>query len=150
MSTLATLDIDGRTARRTLNRPDARNALSIDLLQALHARVDQLADQDGVYDPSDPNDRLLLGLKGTISEVELHTMRNRLERGKLNKAKRGEYLVHAPTGFVKDDNGQLILDPDEQVRAVVQLVFDKYMELGTYHAVFRYIRDHDIRFGEAG
>ena len=106
-----------------------------------------LADQDGVYDPSDPNDRLLLGLKGTMSEVELHTMRNRLERGKLNKAKRGEYFVHAPTGFVKDDNGQLILDPDEQVRAVVQLVFDKYMELGTYHAVFRYMRDHDIRFG---
>ena len=106
-----------------------------------------LADQDGVYDPSDPNDRLLLGLKGTLSEVELHTMRNRLERGKLNKAKRGELFLHAPNGFVKDDHGQLILDPDEQVRAVVQLVFDKYTETGSFHAVFRYMRDHDIRFG---
>ena len=106
-----------------------------------------LADQDGVYDPSDPNDRLLLGLKGTMSEVELHTMRNRLERGKLNKAKRGEYFIHAPIGFVKDENGQLILDPDEQVRDVVYLVFDKYKELGSYHAVFRYMREHDIKFG---
>lgn len=106
-----------------------------------------LADQDGVYSPSDPNDRLLLGLKGTMSEVELHTMKNRLERGKLNKAERGELFLHAPTGFVKDDKGLLVLDPDEQVRAVVQLVFDKYAELGSYHAVFRYMRDNNIRFG---
>ena len=106
-----------------------------------------LADQDGVYDPGDPNDRLLLGLKGTMSEVELHTMRNRLERGKLNKAQRGELFLHAPMGFVKDENGQLVVDPDEQVRAVVALVFDKYRELGTYHRVFRYARSHGIRFG---
>lgn len=106
-----------------------------------------LADQDGVYDPSDPNDRLLLGLKGTMSEVELHTMRNRLERGKVNKAKRGELFLHAPTGFVKDENGQLVFDPDEQVQAVTRLVFDKYRELGSYHAVFRYLRDHNICFG---
>ena len=106
-----------------------------------------LADQDGVYDPSDPNDRLLLGLKGTMSEVELHTMRNRLERGKQNKARRGELFLHAPIGFVKDENGQLVLDSDEQVQSVIRLVFDKYRELGSYHAVFRDLRDHDIRFG---
>lgn len=106
-----------------------------------------LADQDGAYNPGDPNDRLLLGLKGTMSEVELHTMRNRLERGRMNKARRGELFLHAPTGFVKDENGLLIVDPDEQVRAVVQLVFEKYEELGSYHAVFRYMRDNDIRFG---
>ncbi len=106
-----------------------------------------LADQDGVYNPSDPNDRLLLGLKGTMSEVELHTMKNRLERGKLNKAQRGELFLHAPTGFVKDDDGLLVFDSDEQVRSVVQLVFAKYQELGSYHAVFRYMHDNDICFG---
>ena len=57
-----------------------------------------LADQDGVYDPTDPNDRLLLGLRGTISEVELHTMRNRLDRGKLHKAERGELFMCLPIG----------------------------------------------------
>jgi len=58
-----------------------------------------LADQDGVYDPNDPNDRLLLGLRGTISEVELHTMRNRLDRGKLHKAERGELFMSLPIGY---------------------------------------------------
>src|SRR5258707_14877920 len=60
-----------------------------------------LADEDGVYDPQDTNDRLLLGLKGTISEFELVTMRNRLERGRLNKAQRGELFQHVPWGYVK-------------------------------------------------
>src|SRR5437763_4533361 len=87
-----------------------------------------LADQDGVYDPSDPNDRLLLGLKGQISELELHTIRSRLDRGKLNKARRGELFLHAPTGYVKTPTGGLVLDPDEQVRDVVRLIFDKFDE----------------------
>jgi len=83
-----------------------------------------LADQDGVYDPRDCNDRLLLGLKGTMSEFELVTMRNRLERGKLNKAERGELFIAVPAGYVKLPTGQVVLDPDEQVRAVVALIFD--------------------------
>lgn len=106
-----------------------------------------LADEDGVYDPNDSNDRLLLGLKGTISEFELVTMRNRLERGKLNKAMRGELYLHAPIGFVKGDDGGLLLDPDEQVRGVVHLIFDKYSELGSMHATFRYLRTHGIQLG---
>ena len=106
-----------------------------------------LADEDVVYDPNDSNDRLLLGLKGTISEFELVMMRNRLERGKLNKAQRGELFLHAPVGYVKGADGKLLLDPDEQVRGVVQLVFDKFAELGSIHATFRYLRHHDIRLG---
>src|SRR6266851_766222 len=98
-----------------------------------------LADQDGVYDASDPNDRLLLGLKGTISEVELFTMRNRLDRGKLHKAERGELFLGVPPGYVKLPSGQVDLDPDEQVRASVRLVLDKFEELGTVWAVFRYL-----------
>jgi DNA invertase Pin-like site-specific DNA recombinase len=90
-----------------------------------------LADQDGVYDPNDANDRLLLGLKGTMSEVELSTMRNRLERGKLHKAQRGDLILAVPCGFLKLPTGEVILEPDEQARATVQLVLDKFAELGS-------------------
>ena len=87
-----------------------------------------LADEDGVYDPQDTNDRLLLGLKGTISEFELVTMRNRLERGRLHKAQRGELFHRVPTGYVKLSTERVELDPDEQVREVIRLIFDKYDE----------------------
>jgi DNA invertase Pin-like site-specific DNA recombinase len=106
-----------------------------------------LADQDGVYDAADPNDRLLLGLKGTLSSVELHTMRNRLEKGKLFKAQRGELFLDVPIEYVKAPSGQVMLDPDEQVRSVVRLIFDKFEELGTATKVFRYLIEHQIRMG---
>jgi DNA invertase Pin-like site-specific DNA recombinase len=106
-----------------------------------------LADQDGVYDAADPNDRLLLGLKGTMSTLELHTMRNRLEKGRLSKAQRGELFFHVPIGYVKLPTGALALDPDEQVRSVVALIFDKFEELGSGMKVFRYLLRHDIRVG---
>lgn len=106
-----------------------------------------LADQDGVYDPADPNDRLLLGLKGQISELELHTIRTRLDRGRMNKARRGELFLHAPIGYVKTPADALALDPDEQARSVVRLVFDTFAELGTAHAVLRYLHRHHVRLG---
>ncbi len=102
-----------------------------------------LADEDGVYDPKDANDRLLLGLKGTISEFELVTMRNRLERGKRNKAQRGELFTHVPTGYLKVAPGQLEMDPDEQVRDILHLLFDKFDEIGTLSGVLHYlVRNH--------
>ncbi len=106
-----------------------------------------LADEDTIYDPNDSNDRLLLGLKGTISEFELVTMRNRLERGRLNKAKRGELFHKVPLGYLKLPTGEVVLDPDEQARAVVQLLFDKFMELGTIYGLFRYLVRNKIRLG---
>src|SRR5271157_5200116 len=106
-----------------------------------------LADQDRIYDPNDSNDRLVLGLKGTMSEVELTTMRNRLERGKLHKAERGELILTVPCGYLKLPHGEVVLDPDEQVRAVVQLVFDKFTELGSFGKVYRYLRRHKIGVG---
>jgi DNA invertase Pin-like site-specific DNA recombinase len=106
-----------------------------------------LADEDGVYDPNDSNDRLLLGLKGTISEFELVTMHNRLERGKLNKALRGELFYDVPTGYVKVGADKVALDPDEQVRAVIHLIFDKYDELGTVRGVFYYLLENHISLG---
>lgn len=106
-----------------------------------------LADEDGVYDPKDTNDRLLLGLKGTISEFELVTMRNRLERGRLHKAQRGELFHNVPTGYVKLSTDRVEMDPDEQVRDVIRLIFDKYDELGTVWGVFDYLVRNKIRLG---
>jgi DNA invertase Pin-like site-specific DNA recombinase len=103
-----------------------------------------LADQDGVYDPSDPNDRMLLGLKGTMSEVELHTMRNRLDRGRMNKAQRGEMFHGVPMGYMILPNGEVAFDPDEQARSVTQLVLDKFDEIGTLYALMHYLVRHDI------
>jgi DNA invertase Pin-like site-specific DNA recombinase len=98
-----------------------------------------LADQDGVYDPTQYNDRLLLGLKGTMSEAELHLLRNRMYEGLLNKARRGEVYSHAPIGYVKVDGGGLALDPDEQVQAVVRLIFEQFPQQGTVCALLRYL-----------
>jgi DNA invertase Pin-like site-specific DNA recombinase len=105
-----------------------------------------LADQEGVYDSCDSNDRLVLGLKGTMSELEIQTMRNRLDKGKLHKAQRGELFCNVALGYVKTPSG-VARDPDEQVQAVLALIFDKFDELGSVRAVFRYLLQHDIRVG---
>jgi DNA invertase Pin-like site-specific DNA recombinase len=106
-----------------------------------------LYDQDGVYDANDSNDRLLLGMKGAMSEYELITLRNRLERGRENKAARGDLFLHLPIGYVKSPSGEVLQESDEQARGVVQLVFDKFAELGTVWGVFRYFLKNEIQFG---
>jgi DNA invertase Pin-like site-specific DNA recombinase len=106
-----------------------------------------LADQDGIYDANDTNDRLVLGLKGTMSEVELSTMRNRLERGKLHKAQRGELIMEVPCGYLKLPTGEVIQEPDEQARASVQLVLDKFAELGSFGKVYRYFARNKVCVG---
>jgi DNA invertase Pin-like site-specific DNA recombinase len=103
-----------------------------------------LADQDGVYDPTNYNDRLLLGLKGTMSEAEIHLLRSRMYEGLLNKARRGEVYNHAPIGYVKSPNGGLALDPDEQVQSVVRLIFEQFERQGTVCALLRYLVQHQI------
>jgi DNA invertase Pin-like site-specific DNA recombinase len=104
-----------------------------------------LADADGIYDPTDYNDRLLLGLKGTMSEAELHILRARMYQGMLNKAKRGEAFGHPPIGYVKSANGDFALDPDEQVQSVVRLLFEQFERIGTSYGLLRYLVEHDIR-----
>ena len=74
-----------------------------------------LGDDDGLYDPTDFNDRLLLGLKGIMSEAELHFLRLRMHEGRLNKARRGELFNHAPIGYVREPGGGLALDPDDKL-----------------------------------
>jgi len=106
-----------------------------------------IADLDGVYDPAQYNDRLLLGLKGTMSEAELHIMQQRLRQGLLAKARRGELALVPPMGYVRGASGALILDPDEQVQQVIRLVFRKFAELGTVNALLRYLVAHQIQLG---
>ena len=106
-----------------------------------------LADADGVYDPADFNDRLLLGLKGTMSEAELHILRARLHQGKLNKARRGELFTCVPIGYVRSPEGGIALDPDEQVRSAVSLVFAKFVELGSVTKTHEYFAANGVQFG---
>ena len=103
-----------------------------------------LCDYDGLYDPADFNDRLLLGLKGIMSEAELHFLRGRLNEGRLNKARRGELFNHAPMGYVRGPGG-LALDPDEQAQQVMRLAFDQFDRHGSVHGLLRYLVRHGIR-----
>jgi DNA invertase Pin-like site-specific DNA recombinase len=106
-----------------------------------------LGDLDGVYDPAEHNDRLLLGLKGTISEAELHLIRQRMWSGRIAKASRGELAVPLPAGLVRRPSGEVVRDPDEQVRSVVRLVFDLFERLGTVGAVLGFLADNHIQVG---
>jgi DNA invertase Pin-like site-specific DNA recombinase len=106
-----------------------------------------LCDQDAVYDPLDSNDRLLLGMRGAMSEYELVTLRNRLLRGSRNKAERGELFLHVPVGYLKTSHGEIVQEPDEQARGMVQLVFDKFEQLGSAYAVFRYFIANHLQLG---
>lgn len=96
-----------------------------------------LLDTDGIYDPSDHNDRLLLGLKGTMSEAELHLLRNRMYRGLCNKAERGEVINHAPIGYIRTLNDNFVIDPDESVQSVVRSIFDRFAKWGSISGLLK-------------
>src|SRR4051795_2496834 len=106
-----------------------------------------IGDADGVYDPTDPNDRMLLGLRGMMSEAEVHVLKARMHQGKLNKARRGELFTCVPVGYVRSPDGGIALDPDEQVRSVVALVFAKYAELGSLTKAQADFVANDIQLG---
>jgi DNA invertase Pin-like site-specific DNA recombinase len=106
-----------------------------------------IADSDGIYDPTHYNDRLLLGLKGTMSEAELHILKQRMLEGRLHKARRGALETRLPTGYLRRPSGEVAFDPDEQVQHVVGLIFRKFDELGTLNAVLQYLVSHDIQLG---
>ncbi len=104
-----------------------------------------IGDLDGVYDPRNYNDRLLLGLKGTMSEAELHVLKQRMLAGKRAKAERGELGMALPMGYVRRLSGEITKDPDEQAQAVIQLVFDQFERLGTLNGVLQYLVRHQIQ-----
>jgi DNA invertase Pin-like site-specific DNA recombinase len=104
-----------------------------------------LFDHDGLYDASHYNDRLVLGLKGTMSEAELHILKTRMQEGRRNKAERGELFSTLPCGYVQLPSGEVVKDPDEQARSVVDLMFRKFEQLQSGHALLRYLVSEDIR-----
>jgi DNA invertase Pin-like site-specific DNA recombinase len=105
-----------------------------------------VVDEDGVYDPSQYHDRLLLGILGTMSEAELHWLRQRLLGGKLEKAQHGQLRFRPPVGLTFDPAGCLGFDPDEEVRHAVTLVFTLFDQLGSALAVVKHFADHHLRF----
>lgn len=103
-----------------------------------------IADRDGVYDPGSANGRLLLGLKGTISELELHTIRSRLTAGLLAKAGRGELALSLPIGLVRDPSGVVVKDPDMAVQERLGLVFDMFLKFRTVAKVMRLLNERGL------
>lgn len=104
-----------------------------------------IADEDGVYDPRDPNDRLVLGLKGTLFSAELHILRARMRGGLLNKARRGALALRLPVGFRRLGDGTVVQDPDDQVRTILHTLCDQFARLKTGRAVQRYFAQHQLQ-----
>lgn len=125
----------------------ARNNADWHRLLEICALSDTLIlDEDGVYDPAAFNDRLLLGLKGTMSEAELHVLKARLRGGILNKVRRGEYHCPLPTGFVYDEVGHVVLDPDRQVRETIAYFFETFSRVGSACQTVKVFRQEGLRF----
>jgi DNA invertase Pin-like site-specific DNA recombinase len=113
-----------------------------------------IADRDGIYDPGSPNGRLLLGLKGQMSEMELHMIRSRLTAGILNKASRGELALTLPVGLVRDQTGTVRKDPNQEVQSRLELVFTTFLQVKSASRVVRFFNDQVLliprydRFGD--
>lgn len=116
------------------------------LLELCALTATLIIDEDGCYNPADFNDQLLLGLKGTMSQAELHFIRARLLGGKINKAKKGELKFSLPVGFCYDEEGGIKFDSDEQVRSVIQLLFKAFKEKGSAYGVVHYFNQQKIQF----
>ena len=104
-----------------------------------------IADADGVYNPTNYNDRLLLGLKGTMSEAELHILKARMLAGRKAKAGRGELGKPVPMGYVRHPSGEVMFDPDEQAQTTIRLVFELFDRFKTVGKVMAYLVEHEIR-----
>jgi DNA invertase Pin-like site-specific DNA recombinase len=115
----------------------------LELCGLVEARV---IDLDGVYDPCQPNDRLLLGMKGSISEFELGIIRSRMYEAARSKARRGELRLSSPIGFTWDRNVGLCLDPDRRLQEVIRLIFPKFRELGSARQVLLWMTSQNIHF----
>jgi DNA invertase Pin-like site-specific DNA recombinase len=125
----------------------ARNCADWHRLLELCAFNDTLIlDEDGIYNPNVFNDRLLLGLKGTMSEAELHMIRMRMIHGVLSKARRGELKPFLPIGFVYDEENNVVLDPDQQVQQCIHLIFSLFRRTGSAYALIRHFRNEGLLF----
>ncbi len=116
------------------------------LLELCALTATLVIDEDGCYDPSDFNDGLLLGLKGTMAQAELHFWHARLQGGKLNKAKKGELRFPLPVGYCYDEQGRIVPDADAEVRGAVEMVFRLFRETGSAYAVVHRFTERGLRF----
>jgi DNA invertase Pin-like site-specific DNA recombinase len=105
-----------------------------------------IGDFDGIYDPSCFNDRLLLGLKGTISEAEVHVLKGRMLEGLYHKAQKGELRFRLPVGYQHDEDGKIIKSQDEQVTHMIDLMFKKFFEIGSATGVAKYFAENNLLF----
>src|SRR6266480_5672305 len=103
-----------------------------------------IADQDGIYDPGSTNGRLLLGLKGQLSELELHTIKARMTAGLLNKARRGELALTLPVGLIRDSVGRVQKDPHQEVQDRLQLIFTTFLQKRSASKVLEFLNRHDL------
>ena len=124
-----------------LAREDETCARLIQLCATFHTL---LADQDGLYDPRNFNDRILLNVKGLTGGIELHEIQQRMQASRLSRAGRGEWLGQPPPGFVVGPDSKLQLDPDEQVQQVMRLIFEQFLALGSLSGLLRHLRRHHI------
>jgi len=125
----------------------ARNSTDWHRLLEICAITDTLIlDEDGIYHPAEFNDRLLLGLKGTMSEAELHLIRARMRGGLLSKAKRGELVTPLPFGFAYDDAGRVVLDPNQQIQQAIRSVFETFRRVGSAFGVAKEFRKQNWQF----
>lgn len=124
------------------------------LLDVCGYRSCLIADRDSVYDPGSPNGRLLLGLKGQLSELELHTIRTRLTAGLLHKAERGELALTLPVGLVRDRSGIVLKDPNREVQSRLELIFTTFLQVRSANKVLRAFNEQHLmlprrnRFGD--
>lgn len=125
----------------------ARNSSDWHRLLEICAMTETLiVDEDGVYDPRHFNDRFLLGMKGQMSEAELHILQARLQGGSLNKARRGALQLRLPIGLCYSGEGRIIRDPDKEVQAAVERVFDIFAQKGSACKVVRYFSENNLLF----
>ena len=125
----------------------ARNSADWHRLLEMCALTETLIlDEDGLYDPAHFNDRLLLGLKGTMSEAELHVLKARLQGGILNKARRGELVMPLPIGFRYDTAGRVVLDPDRTVQDSLRVFFETFRQTGSATATVKAFREQGLQF----
>jgi DNA invertase Pin-like site-specific DNA recombinase len=125
-----------------LARDDETCCHLINRCAAAHAL---LADLDGLYNPRDFNDRILLNVKGLTGGIELHDIQQRMQASRLNRCRRGEWLGQPPPGFIVGPDSKLQFDPDEQARHVVRSIFEQFVALGSLSGLLRHLRAHHIQ-----
>jgi DNA invertase Pin-like site-specific DNA recombinase len=147
-SAIRTLDRDlGMTGTEMTRREDFKTLVAdVSMGQVGAVFALEVSRLDGCYDPSDFNDGLLLGLKGTMAQAELHFLHARLQGGKLNKAKKGELRFPLPVGYGYDEQGRIVPDADAEVRGAVEMVFRLFRETASAYAVVHRFTERGLRF----